>query len=161
MVPLLSASTSLIISCSSDSDGFWPRERMTVPSSLVVIWPVRGYLSICFNFHTNLSRQPESLAWVNAGGKIALTIAILVLYAQEMPNQYLFGKFRAQSTCRVTHKQGECLLVLGDLLFSQRVGLNGCDGILVQETEMGQCCPPRRAGASQPNEFASGECKTA
>ena len=39
MVPLLSASTSLIMSCSSDSEGFWPSERMTVPSSLVVIWP--------------------------------------------------------------------------------------------------------------------------
>lgn len=37
MVPLLSASTSLIMSWSSDSEGFWPRERMTVPSSLVVI----------------------------------------------------------------------------------------------------------------------------
>lgn len=40
MVPLLSASTSLIISCNSDSEGFWPSERITVPSSLVVIWPV-------------------------------------------------------------------------------------------------------------------------
>jgi hypothetical protein len=40
MVPLLSASTSLIMSCSSDSEGFWPRDRMTVPSSLVVICPV-------------------------------------------------------------------------------------------------------------------------
>lgn len=39
MVPLLSASTSLIMSWSSDSLGFWPRERMTVPSSLVVICP--------------------------------------------------------------------------------------------------------------------------
>lgn len=39
MVPLLSASTSLIMSCSSDSDGFWPRDLMTVPSSLVVICP--------------------------------------------------------------------------------------------------------------------------
>ena len=39
MVPLLSASTSLIISCSSDSEGFCPSERMTVPSSLVVICP--------------------------------------------------------------------------------------------------------------------------
>lgn len=39
IVPLLSASTSLIISCNSDSEGFWPRERMTVPSSLVVICP--------------------------------------------------------------------------------------------------------------------------
>jgi hypothetical protein len=34
---LLSASTSLIMSWSSDSLGFWPRERMTVPNSLVVI----------------------------------------------------------------------------------------------------------------------------
>jgi hypothetical protein len=40
MVPLLSASTSLIMSCNSDSDGFCPRDRITVPSSLVVIWPV-------------------------------------------------------------------------------------------------------------------------
>jgi hypothetical protein len=43
IVPLLSASTSLIMSCSSDSEGFWPRERITVPSSLVVIWPIRFY----------------------------------------------------------------------------------------------------------------------
>jgi hypothetical protein len=27
----------VIMSCSSDSLGFWPSERMTVPSSLVVI----------------------------------------------------------------------------------------------------------------------------
>lgn len=40
IVPLLSASTSLIMSCSSDSLGFCPSERITVPSSLVVIWPV-------------------------------------------------------------------------------------------------------------------------
>ncbi|CAN7993363.1 unnamed protein product [Ixodes pacificus] len=34
-----SASTSLIMSCSSASVGFWPSERMTVPSSLVVMVP--------------------------------------------------------------------------------------------------------------------------
>lgn len=39
IVPLLSTSTSLIISASSASEGFWPRLRMTVPNSLVVIWP--------------------------------------------------------------------------------------------------------------------------
>merc|ERR1719231_1780944 len=39
MVPLPSASTSLIISWSSASVGFWPKERMTVPSSLVVMVP--------------------------------------------------------------------------------------------------------------------------
>lgn len=43
MVPLLSASTSLIMSCSSLSEGFWPSDRMTVPSSLVVICPVVVY----------------------------------------------------------------------------------------------------------------------
>lgn len=37
IVPLLSASTSLIISCSSDSEGFCPNDRITVPSSFVVI----------------------------------------------------------------------------------------------------------------------------
>ena len=40
IVPLLSASTSLIMSCNSDSLGFWPKERITVPSSFVVICPV-------------------------------------------------------------------------------------------------------------------------
>nr|UYM80477.1 calmodulin-like protein 1 [Membranipora membranacea] len=39
MVPLPSASTSLIISASSASVGFWPKDLMTVPSSLVVIVP--------------------------------------------------------------------------------------------------------------------------
>ena len=38
-MPLLSASTSLIMSWSSDSLGFWPRDRITVPSSFVVICP--------------------------------------------------------------------------------------------------------------------------
>ena len=47
IVPLLSASTSLIMSWSSDSEGFWPSERMTVPSSLVVIWP--SYCSACMH----------------------------------------------------------------------------------------------------------------
>lgn len=42
MVPLPSASTSLIMSCSSASVGFWPSERITVPSSLVVMVPARG-----------------------------------------------------------------------------------------------------------------------
>lgn len=34
-----SASTSLIMSCNSDSVGFCPSDRITVPSSLVVIFP--------------------------------------------------------------------------------------------------------------------------
>ncbi|KAJ3982452.1 hypothetical protein F5890DRAFT_365816 [Lentinula detonsa] len=39
IVPLPSTSTSLIMSCSSASVGFWPSERMTVPSSRVVMVP--------------------------------------------------------------------------------------------------------------------------
>ncbi len=39
MVPLPSASTSLTMSCSSASVGFCPSERITTPSSLVVIVP--------------------------------------------------------------------------------------------------------------------------
>lgn len=43
MVPLPSASTSLIMSWSSASVGFWPKDRMTVPSSLVVMLPVHSH----------------------------------------------------------------------------------------------------------------------
>jgi hypothetical protein len=39
MVPFPSASTSFIMSCSSASVGFWPKERITVPNSRVVIVP--------------------------------------------------------------------------------------------------------------------------
>ncbi|CAM9730350.1 unnamed protein product [Ectocarpus sp. 13 AM-2016] len=39
IVPFPSASTSLIMSASSASVGFCPSERMTVPSSLVVMVP--------------------------------------------------------------------------------------------------------------------------
>merc|ERR1712210_229646 len=39
MVPLPSASTSLIMSCSSASVGFCPRDLITVPNSLVVMVP--------------------------------------------------------------------------------------------------------------------------
>merc|ERR1712210_292908 len=39
MVPFPSASTSLIMSCSSASVGFCPRDLITVPSSLVVMVP--------------------------------------------------------------------------------------------------------------------------
>jgi hypothetical protein len=70
MVPLLSASTSLIMSWSSDSLGFWPSERMTVPSSLVVIWPVRHGGQWC-------------PLWVPCAVRLrrgrVLTIAVLVL----------------------------------------------------------------------------------
>ena len=39
IVPLPSASTSPIMSCSSASVGFWPSDLITVPSSFVVIVP--------------------------------------------------------------------------------------------------------------------------
>jgi hypothetical protein len=41
MVPLPSVSTSFIMSCISASVGFWPRERITVASSLVVMLPAK------------------------------------------------------------------------------------------------------------------------
>jgi len=44
MVPLLFPSTSLIISSNSAWEGFWPRDRITVPSSSFVITPVKGAL---------------------------------------------------------------------------------------------------------------------
>lgn len=69
MVPLLSASTSLIMSCNSDSEGFWPRERITVPNSLVVIWPVLVYKRQhrCLSYYLKTPNRP----WINqsrAGG---------------------------------------------------------------------------------------------
>ena len=39
LIAIPSASTSLIMSCSSASVGFWPSDLMTVPSSLVVMVP--------------------------------------------------------------------------------------------------------------------------
>src|SRR5258706_3891584 len=39
IVPFPSTSTSLIMSCSSVSEGFWPSERITTPSSFVVMVP--------------------------------------------------------------------------------------------------------------------------
>lgn len=97
MVPLLSASTSLIISWSSDSDGFWPKERMTVPSSLVVICPShnlvycplsfgmpqdgasRGWRGNCpaTRVEGQDSRVPDVLDALSRG---ELTIAVLVLF---------------------------------------------------------------------------------
>lgn len=62
MVPLLSASTSLIMSCSSDSEGFWPRERITVPSSLVVIWPGHQ-VSFEFSHGGNMCRHGRRRCW--------------------------------------------------------------------------------------------------
>lgn len=40
MVPLLLASTSLIMSCSSDSAAFCPKDFIAVPSSFIVISPI-------------------------------------------------------------------------------------------------------------------------
>ena len=46
MVPLLSESTSLIMSSISASVGFWPRDLMTVPSSSVEMVPVKEVRSL-------------------------------------------------------------------------------------------------------------------
>ena len=88
MVPLLSASTSLIMSWSSDSLGFWPSERMTVPSSLVVIWPVRHHRQ---RGQTRVSSAECGCVGRNEGAprgarcgwcrrRRVLTIAVLVLH---------------------------------------------------------------------------------
>ena len=58
--------------------------------------------------------------------KTARTIAILVLFKSGKPHRlvYCFSDRRlSMHASRSTHKQGECLLVLGDLLFGQRIGL--------------------------------------
>ena len=59
MVPLLSESTSLIISWSSDSLGFWPRDRMTVPSSFVVICPAESMSKALHDPEQALACPPE------------------------------------------------------------------------------------------------------
>lgn len=90
MVPLLSASTSLIMSCSSDSEGFWPRERMTVPSSLVVICPAstRPHQQEVFSNVRNTSVNEKIVEYKELYGQgeyeggvagVRLTIAVLVL----------------------------------------------------------------------------------
>ena len=78
------------MSCSSDSEGFWPRERMTVPSSLVVIWPVVVRISPCY-VHSCQSRGNEVIAgWAvsqpstgasraEIWGRFLHTITVLVL----------------------------------------------------------------------------------
>jgi hypothetical protein len=61
-VPLLSASTSLIMSCNSDSEGFWPSDRITVPSSLVVICPTTCYQHSDMNWsHNAMCHNPTLL----------------------------------------------------------------------------------------------------
>jgi hypothetical protein len=141
MVPLLSASTSLIISCSSDSEGFWPSERMTVPSSLVVICPSeRIWISdIVSNFSRasmaqsvlpgierpsywrRLHSPSPSLSCSQAGKPAPVSLL------------YFPRSERSMDALESTHKQGEGLLVLGDLLFGQRIGLYADTKVLVSQ----------------------------
>ena len=145
MVPLLSASTSLIMSCSSDSEGFWPSERMTVPSSLVVIWPDCNP-RVSYTHSTTVLREAPSIhhsgqdslqpctknRWGEGreeeshhrhpcptrGKKTAPLVyhvcCWISSFTWEIPMLVIWG----------THKQGEGLLVLGNLLFGQRIGLD-------------------------------------
>ena len=58
-----SKSTSLIMSCSSASVGFWPSDRMTIPSSLDEIWP-SPFLSNNENASLNsVNRSYVSTSW--------------------------------------------------------------------------------------------------
>lgn len=82
----------------------------------------------------------ESNRWGNAARekvtdccwKTALTIAILVLSITRCPVSPNAPHSQRQFWDQITHKQGEGLLVLGDLLFGQRIGLDGCDGAVSQ-----------------------------
>src|SRR4051812_16205049 len=77
MVPLLSASTSLIMSCNSDSEGFWPSDLITVPSSLVVICPT--FPIPCqpspFGYH----HMRDAIAELEGQRIRGLTVAIFIL----------------------------------------------------------------------------------
>ena len=111
MVPLLSASTSLIMSCNSDSEGFCPRERMTVPSSLVVICPTVICMLVCAETETVelvlVAERVEPQSCTNATrpemGVVTLhTITVFVLTSartsqQSTPYPY-FGPARYQAT---------------------------------------------------------------
>jgi hypothetical protein len=78
MVPLLSASTSLIISWSSDSEGFWPKLRMTVPNSFVVICPAVRHVSQSPPYLFQHA-FPQATSYLGGAKAEPLTIAIFVL----------------------------------------------------------------------------------
>lgn len=88
--------------------------------------------------------------------KTARTIAILVLFKSGKPHRlvYCFSDRRlSMHASRSTHKQGECLLVLGDLLFGQRIGLYaGAKLLSVKQSQMPGSLP-RKAGLFESNKF--------
>lgn len=86
--------------------------------------------------------------------KIARTIAILVLFTSGKPHWlvYYFSDRRlSMHASRSTHKQGKGLLVLGDLLFGQRIGLYaGAKVLSVKQSRMPESLP-RKAGLFESN----------
>lgn len=148
MVPLLSASTSLIMSCNSDSEGFWPRDRITVPSSLVVIcpgccsayWPTaRDRRSLCLP-KPQSQRQERLEQGLNiaenseANSKVwrretnhhrPCPVVHLAVSANTLCSRYTASwRKPQQEKARSTYKKGEGLLELRDLLFGERIRLS-------------------------------------
>lgn len=161
MVPLLSASTSLIISCNSDSEGFWPSERMTVPSSLVVIWPNNDInLSHSVLKYSRVPMAQDLLSKIERSSYRerlhAPSPSLSCSQAGKRPRSVYCFSDRGLSihASEGTHKQGEGLLVLGDLLFGQRIGLYaGAKVLSVKNPKRQDRCPAKR-GHSIPTTHA-------
>lgn len=97
IVPLLSASTSLIMSCSSDSLGFWPRDRMTVPSSFVVICPKRRWGQLA---HDVLAER-------------ASLVSVAVVEGRMTSSRFPRVKYSNLRTYGQEHRSGSCGLPSG------------------------------------------------
>lgn len=152
MVSLLSASTSLIMSWSSDSEGFWPRERMTVPSSLVVIWPRMETFRLGCRIHYELNagnRGPAGARRCAGEGArrdrsemLARRPGGATYHRRPCPERQLEKKADL-AKCRA-YKEGEGLLELGNLLFSKRIGLSDREASASKAKTAGlaQAAPP-------------------
>lgn len=144
MDPLLSASTSLIMSCSSDSEGFCPKERMTVPSSLVVIWPAKSRLLVSCPFLRHKNSQSVKFRSVSQVQVLQQWFAQIGGDGEEGKEEYrvtshyvpspslscshqistqIAYRFVAKDDLE-TYKEREGLLELRDLLFGKRISLS-------------------------------------
>ena len=104
--------TSLIMSCSSASVGFWPSDRITVPNSLVVTVPVT----------TSHAQAPpggrQTLAAARAGARRRQAKAkarLVPAPTTARPGQQA-GRLREARTVAILVEQGKRLLELRNLL---------------------------------------------
>ena len=121
IIRLPSASTSLIISCNSASVGFWPRDRMTVPSSLVVTVPSPS-LSNSENASLN-SGNTDWRCWVYGwkhGWKSVNRTSIVQSWKICRPNIVEFTNFEQgmnRLNCQLRFNSLKCLLrIITDFL---------------------------------------------